>query len=164
VVKSKEGLRIGIGPVELSEYLDRPQIVTQTSTSELLVDQFNQWAETLEFNIARVLARNLSALLSTKNLFLFPWAGSTQIDYQIKLAIIEFKGTPSDNVILRVQYTIFDGSKKLLKMDVVNITQPISEPGYEELVSSMSRALDELSRQIAQVIMALPKEETELEP
>ena len=114
----------------------------------------------MEFNIARVLARNLSALLSTENLFLFPWAGSTQIDYQVKLAIIDFKGTPGGNVILRAQYTILDGSKKLLKMNVVNVSQPISAPGYEELVSSMSRALDELSRQIAQVIMALPKEET----
>ena len=164
VVKTKEGLRLGIGPVELSEYLDRPQIVTQTSKSELRVDQFNQWAETLEFNIASVLARNLSALLSTQNLFLFPWAGSTQIDYQVKLAIVDFKGTPGGNVILRAQYTILDGSKKLLKMNVVNVSQPISAPGYEELVSSMSRALDDLSRQIAQVIMALPKEEAELEP
>ena len=49
VVKAKEGLRIGVGPVALSEYLDRPQIVTQTSKSELRVDQFKQWAETLEF-------------------------------------------------------------------------------------------------------------------
>jgi uncharacterized lipoprotein YmbA len=164
VVQTKEGLRIGIGPVELSEYLDRPQIVTQTSKSELRVDQFNQWAETLEFNIASVLARNLSALLSTQNLFLFPWAGSTQIDYQVKLAIVDFKGTPGGNVILRAQYTILDGSKKLLKMTVVNVSQPISAPGYEELVSSMSRALDELSHEIAQAIKARPKEETDLNP
>jgi hypothetical protein len=157
VVKTKEGLRIGIGPVTLSEYLDRPQIVTQTSKSELRVDQFNQWAETLEFNIASVLARNLSTLLFTKNLFLYPWSGSTQIDYQIKLAIIEFKGTPDGKVLLRAQYTIFDGSKELLNMNVVNFSNPISDPGYEGLILSMSTALDELSREIAQTIKALPQ-------
>lgn len=155
VVKKREGLRIGIGPVGLSEYLDRPQIVTQTSKSELRVDQFNQWAETLEFNIASVLARNLSTLLSTKNLFIFPWTGSTQIDYQIKLAIIDLKGMPGDEVVLRAQYTILDGSKELLEMDVVNITQPISDQGYEGLVSSMSKALNELSREIATAVKTI---------
>jgi uncharacterized lipoprotein YmbA len=158
VVTTQKDLRIGVGPIELSEYLDRPQIVTQTSESELRVDQFNQWAETLDGNIARVLASNLSTLLSTENLFLFPWSGSTQIDYQAKLNIIDFKGTPDNKVFLRAHYTIFDGSKKPLEMNVVNVTQPINEPGYEGLVSSMSKALDELGRKIAQTIKDLPKE------
>ncbi len=149
LVKGKEGLRIGVGPVTLSEYLDRPQIVTQTSESEFRVDQFNQWAESLEFNIASVLARNLSTLLATENLFLFPWTGSTQIDYQAKLSIIDFQGTPGGKVVLRAQYTIFNGSGELLNMNVVHISHPISDPGYEGLVSSMSKALDELSREIA---------------
>jgi len=155
VVTTEENLIIGVGPVELSEYLDRPQIVTQTSESELQVDQFNQWAEPLEVNIARVLARNLSTLLSTENLFLFPWSGSTQIDYQARLYIIDFKGTPDNKVALRAHYTIFDGSKKPLEMNVVNIIRSISEPGYEGLVLSMSKALDELSRKIAETTIAL---------
>lgn len=164
VVTTQKDLIIGVGPVELSEYLDRPQIVTQTSESELRVDQFSQWAEPLEINIARVLAGNLSNLLATENLFLFPWSGSTQIDYQAKLNIIDFKGTPDNQVLLRAHYTILDGNKKPLEMHVVNITQPISEPGYEGLVSSMSKVLDDLGRKVAQAIKDLPKEETELEP
>lgn len=157
---TEKDLRIGVGPVELSEYLDRPQIVTQTSQSKLQVDQFNQWAETLEGNIARVLARNLSTLLSTENLFLFPWLGSTQLDFQVKLDIIDFKGTPDNKVVLDAHYTILDGDKELLAMKVVNISQPISDHGYEGLVSSMSKALDQLSRKIAQTITAFSKEET----
>ena len=160
VVTTEEDLIIGVGPVGLSEYLDRPQIVTQASESELRVDQFNQWAEPLEVNIARVLARHLSTLLSTEKLFLFPWSGSTQIDYQVKLNIVDFKGTPDNKVLLRTHYTIFDGNKKPLKMNLVNVTQPISEPGYEGLVTSMSKVLDELGGKIAQTIKDLPKEET----
>jgi uncharacterized lipoprotein YmbA len=160
VVTAEKDLIIGVGPVELSEYLDRPQIVTKISQGELRVDQFNQWAEPLEINIARVLARNLSTLLSTENLILFPWSGSTQINYQAKLTIIDFKGLPNNQVLLRAHYTIFDGSKKPLEMNVVNIIQPISEPGYEDLVSSMSKALDELGSKIAETIISLSKEET----
>jgi uncharacterized lipoprotein YmbA len=162
VVRTEKDLRIGVGPLELSEYLDRPQIVTQTSQSGLRIDQFNQWAETLEGNIARVLARNLSTLLSTENLFLFPWLGSTRLDFQVKLDIIDFKGVPGDKVVLDAQYTILDGDRELLEMKVVNITQPISDHGYEDLVSSMSKALDEFSRTIAQTIMAHQRETAQL--
>ena len=160
VVTTEEDLIIGVGPVELSEYLDRPQIVTQTSESELRVDQFNQWAEPLEVNIARVLARNLSTLLNTEKLFIFPWSASTQIDYQTRLTIIDFKGTPDNKVLLRAHYTIFDGSRNPLVMNLVNIIQPISDKGYEGLVASLSKVLDELGSKIAQAIKDLPKEET----
>ena len=38
---------VGVGPVELPEYLDRPQIVTRTSQNELNVADFDRWAESL---------------------------------------------------------------------------------------------------------------------
>jgi uncharacterized lipoprotein YmbA len=134
--------------------------VTQITKSEHRVDEFNQWAETLTFSIARVLAINLSNLLSTENIFIYPWLGSTEIDYQIKVDIIDFQGTPEGKVDLDAHYTFFGESKVLLKMKVVNINQPISNSGYEGLVSSMSKALDELSRDIADEIQALEKDNT----
>lgn len=161
-VEAKEDLKIGVGPITLPEYLDRPQIVTRINDNEFQIDEFNQWAETLGFSIERVLAKNLSILLFTNDLFIYPWLGSTQIDYQVKVDVVHFNGIPGNKVVLETQYTILDGSKEFLKMNLVNISQPISEQGYEGLVSSMSKALDELSRTIAQTITALQREKTQL--
>ena len=48
-----QGLAIGVGPVELPEYVNRPQIVTGDSGNELRRAEFEQWAEPLETNFTR---------------------------------------------------------------------------------------------------------------
>jgi hypothetical protein len=59
-------LAIGIGPVEIPAYLDRPQIVTRLSNNELNLAEFDKWAEPLRDNLIRVLAENISSLLCTE--------------------------------------------------------------------------------------------------
>src|SRR5438477_3368390 len=62
---STQGIAIGVGPVELPQYVNRPQIVTGDSGNELQRAAFEQWAEPLETNFSRVLAQNLALLLAT---------------------------------------------------------------------------------------------------
>ncbi|MDH5298187.1 MAG: PqiC family protein, partial [Desulfobulbaceae bacterium] len=66
-------LVIGIGPVGLPEYLDRPQIVTRLTPNRLHLAHNHRWAEPLGQNIARVLGENLSPLLGTDRILLPPW-------------------------------------------------------------------------------------------
>ena len=47
---------IGVGPVTVPDYLDRPQIATRSSSSSLQFSEFDRWAEPLEKNLMRVLA------------------------------------------------------------------------------------------------------------
>ena len=163
-VSAKEGLIIGVGPVEIPEYLDRPQIVTRISESEFQIDEFNQWAESLTFSISTILAENLSVLLTTDNLFVFPWLGSTQIDYQIKVDIVRFNATPDGKIVFETQHTIRGESREDLGRYISSFSRPTDVQDYEAIVSSMSQVLEDLSRKIAETIMALPKEDTPLEP
>ena len=161
-VPAKEGLRIGVGPVEIPEYLDRPQIVTRISESEFQIDEFNQWAETLTFSISTTIAENLSVLLTTDNLFIFPWPGSTQIDYQIKLDVIRFNAIPGGKIVLETQHTIFRGeSREDLGRYVSSFSRPADVQDYEAIALSMSQLLEDWSRKIAKTIKALPQENDE---
>ncbi len=56
-------ISIGLGPVTLPEYLDRPQIVTRTDRNTVLLAEFDRWAEPLSGNVSRTLAENLTYLL-----------------------------------------------------------------------------------------------------
>ena len=76
-------LSIGIGPVHIPSYLDRPQIVTRTDRHELIIHDFHQWAEPLEVNIARVVREGLAVDTGARNTFFFPWRQSDVIDLQI---------------------------------------------------------------------------------
>src|SRR5512137_3062027 len=45
---------ISIAPVEIPDYLDRPQIVTRDGLNELRLAEFDRWAGSLSDNIAAV--------------------------------------------------------------------------------------------------------------
>ena len=55
-----QGPVIGVGPITLPKYLDRPQIVTRAGSNQLALAEFDRWAEPLQDNVARVLAENLA--------------------------------------------------------------------------------------------------------
>jgi uncharacterized lipoprotein YmbA len=50
-----EDIVVGIRPVGIPAYLDRPQLVTRLDGNELRVEEFSQWAEPLIDSISRVI-------------------------------------------------------------------------------------------------------------
>ena len=53
-VPSGGGVGIGVGPVSLAEYIDRPNLVTQEAPNQLAVAEDHSWAGDLSAGIARV--------------------------------------------------------------------------------------------------------------
>ncbi len=154
----KRCVSIGIGPVRVADYLDRPQIVTRVALNEVKVAEFDQWAEPLKQNIPRVLADNLSALLCTKVVVLFPWNASVPIDFQVEVEINRLDGNPGGNSTLEAQWMAFDlrGPKRLLAAKKLSFTEPTGGQDYLTLVLAHSRNLEALSRDIAAGIEAFP--------
>lgn len=152
--KAGQGVSVGVGPVEIPDYLDRPQIVTSSNRNKIKIAEFDRWSGSLKDNFGRVLSENLSILLSTDRVFLFPWRGAISVDYHIGVEVIQFDGELDGNASLTVRWAIFGGNdKKMLVMKRSNLTEPTGARGYEALVAAQSRALGRLSRDIAVAIM-----------
>ncbi len=149
---------IGIGPVRVADYLDRLQIVTRVTPNEVRVAEFDQWAEPLKQNIPRVLAENLSALLCTKVVVLFPWNASVPIDYQVEVEVNRLDGSLGGNSTLEAQWMAFDvrGSKRMQATKKLIFAEPVEGQDYQTLVSAHSRNLELLSRDIAAAIKTFP--------
>ena len=148
-----EGIAIGIGPIKLPEHLDRPQIVTRTSRNELQLAEFDRWAGSLADDFSRVLAENLSILLSTHRVSMYPWRRSVPIEYQVVVDVNRFDGTLGENAWLSARWSVLDGkSKKVLAMHKSLMNEPSGKPSYKEMVAAQSRALAQLSREIADAI------------
>ena len=79
VAADDQDVTIGIGPIQLPQYLDCPQIVTRIGPNELQLAEFDLWAEPLKDNVSRVLVANLSLLLGTESIAVFPWSNSMSI-------------------------------------------------------------------------------------
>jgi len=149
-------IAIGIGPVTLPEYLDRPQIVKRLSPNELKLSEFNQWAEPLGENFTKVLAENLSMLLYTNHVALYPWSSSTAVDYQIAVDVIQFDSTSGGDVLLRVRWMVRDiEGEKVLLVRKTGYSESANSGDFEAIAAAQSLALERFSRDIAQELISI---------
>jgi hypothetical protein len=152
------GVAIGVGPIKLPEHLDRPQIVTRTSSNQLKLAEFNRWAGSLQDDFSRILAENLSILLSTDRVSLYPWRRSVPIDYQVVVDVTRFDGVLGGDAWLIARWSVFGGrDKKVLSMKRSRISEPSRAQGYEAIVAAQSQALGQLSREIADAIKSISR-------
>ena len=151
-----EDIVIGVGPVNIPEYLKRSEIVTRDGRNKLLLADFDLWAEPLEENISRVLAKNLSILLPSDRIAVFPWRGMPSIQYQIKLDLIRFDGEQDGHALLDARWMILSGKEKeILLMRRSAFREPIVSKTYEAIVVAQSRLIEKLSRDIAAALGSL---------
>jgi uncharacterized lipoprotein YmbA len=155
---SDHQLRLGVGPINLPEYLDRPQIVTRAADNEMRLADDRRWAEPLQDNFAHVLGENLARLLGTGQVHEFPWPPAQAIDYQIVVTVIHFEGDTSGKVSLVARWDVRAGRERTLIVSRrSNISVPVQNPGsYESVVAASSTAVGQLSQEIEGAIKQLP--------
>ena len=158
-VAAGEGVVLGIGPVRVRDYLNRPQIVTRTSTNEIRIHDFNYWGEPLSTNFTAILAQNLSVLLSTDRILIFPYRSKQELplEYQVAVDVIRFDGEPGVEATLLAQYYIEEFKENQRKKVVTrqpSFKKPLADKSLETLVAAMSELVADLSRQIAEEIKA----------
>jgi uncharacterized lipoprotein YmbA len=149
-----------VGPVKIPEYLDRPEMTTRSTPYSLQFAEFDKWAEPLEKSLARVLAENLSILLSTDRVVVFPWAGSVHVLYQVTVDVEQLEYTSDGKALLVAGWSVFgnDGGK-LLAIKRSRIIVPVQSTGFEAIASAQSRAVGDMSREIAAGLESLPREQ-----
>ena len=149
-------LAIGVGPVEFPKFLDRPQIVTRKSQNQIEVSEFHRWAGSFPGDFSRVLAKNISILLPSDRVAVYPWGEQFSPTYRVKLDVEQFDGQLGERVVLDVTWMVTDqeGTNKLVVRKSL-IEEPVSDKTYEALVVAESNALVTLSRTIVEEIRNL---------
>ena len=145
---------IGIGPVRLPEFLDRPQIVIRQGAHALRLSDRHRWAEPLADNISRVLRENLAVLLNTERLLLYPWGRSVAVDYQLLVEVIRFEEDAAGAAHLEAVWSVQDRRGKMLLPQRRSRYQVVaSSPDPEGRVGALSETLHLLCRQIARELV-----------
>jgi uncharacterized lipoprotein YmbA len=149
-----EGPLIGLGPIRLPAYLDRPQIVTATSGQEYHLSESHRWAERLEDNIARVTAQNLSAFIPTDRIVMHPWPREPKPAVQVAINIQEMHVDPAGEVRMSALWNL-----KTAKDQVSNFRfscrLPASTVDYARMVEMEGVCVARLNREIAETIRNL---------
>jgi uncharacterized protein len=149
----QEEVTIAVGPVVIPDYLNRPEIVTRSAPNALKLADLERWGEPLEKGITRVLAENLSLLLSTERITTFPGPVSIPSTYQVVIEITQLEPVQDGEVMLRANWTVFsDRCERVISMHRSRITTTVDAPGFEGIAAATSRSIEGLSREIADAL------------
>ena len=152
--KEATEITIGIGSIEFSEYLKRPEIVSFTGNNELNVDEFNRWAEPLEKNFERVLIENLSRLIPTDRIYIFPWQEEEPNSFQITIAVNEFGMRSDSSVVLDARWSVSKKVKRdFLMTQRSYYTENAAGVSIEGKVALLSDLVGKFSSDIANEIV-----------
>ena len=151
-------LAIGVGPISLPNYLDRPEIVRRATANQFQFAEYDRWGEPLGDVFPRVMAENLSELLATDRVFLLPQRRATTIDYQVEVQVTRFDADVGGPAILAARWEIYDDDGKSLFIDRSTFTETVDGEDYGAVATAMSQTVAALSREIATAITALPRQ------
>jgi uncharacterized protein len=146
---------IGLGPIKLPPYLDRPEIVTRMAPNRLELSKEDRWGESVQNGFTRAMERNLAAQTSAA-IVLFPWYSTVHIDMQVQVDVYRFETDAQGTATLSAKWTILDSTgKNILYTVESNLTQP-SKPGDNtEAAAALSHTIGDLSGQIANMMQQL---------
>jgi uncharacterized lipoprotein YmbA len=149
VAPVSDGPAIGIGAIDLPDYLDRPQIVTRTAPNRMQIAEYHRWAGQLKDEISRVLLENLMSLTGSRQIVRLPWPPGFNPDLSVTVEITTFEAYADSKVRLIGSVTLGGGPRAIPPRILhVNLEEPAPSDAYADLVAAQSRALITLSSQI----------------
>ena len=158
VLAELSDIGILVGPIRMALYLDRVDIVIRDSQNQIRLADFSQWAGPLHENFSRVLAENLSVLLATDRVGIFPGTRGMSFDYNVTVNVTRFDGMPGKNADLRARWAILgENRNKVLFESHSVLSQPTANDSMEALIAAESRTLADLSHEIAEAIKTIAK-------
>ena len=155
-----EQLSLGVGPVRFPGYLDREELVTRISQNRFDVSPNDRWLEPLEENFTRVLAQNLSTLLRTDRIIRYPWPNSRRVTHQVEIEVLRFEPNSAQVIELSARWSLIDaGNKQTLSVKESRLTRQAKAKSSEASAAAMSEALADLSREIADAVRAMARQQ-----
>ncbi|MFW2534402.1 MULTISPECIES: PqiC family protein [unclassified Legionella] len=141
-------VQIGIDSVTIPDYIKKKQLMINQSPNHLNIEEFHQWAGSLDKNITLVLTTNLSTLIPGAIVQSAPLDTKFHPDYHLQVDISQFEIDIHGASILRAEYIIYRQEKLIHKGNAYyHIRIPVVTT--EALVKSMNTNLTSLSIKIA---------------
>lgn len=145
---------LGIGPVEIPEYLNRNSLVYRDGSNQLLIASFDRWAEPLADGIQRVVGLNLSAELGTQNIRPHPWQRADSPDYAIALWILSFDVSGQQAELVAEWRVNRPGEHSTVARRISRLSRQLPSADWQagDAAAAYSLLLQSLSSEIAEVI------------
>lgn len=148
-------LTIGLGPVQIPQYLERAGLATRIGTTRIEYSSTDRWAEPLNECFPRILSQDLSHDLGTDRVMLFPWNRSLGVNYQVQVDVERFDIVSGNDAELNARWLIKDPSSgRILHSGYSNQIRAAGIDGASR-TEALSRTVNGLSMDIASEVQRL---------
>jgi len=145
---------IGLGPIELADYLDRSYIVRNRDTNRLQLADNDHWGEPLEKGIARVLAINLMNRDSTRLVEHFPWRSDVTPALSVRLNIYDLQ-LINGAATINASWKLIDNSTKTVLSQQRFVRSKSSGESASQITKAYSELLAELAEEMNQALITI---------
>lgn len=155
-------LTLAVGPVDVAEYLDRPQIVTRPAANRLVVDEFNRWGGAVGNEIGRVLVSRLGATLGAQRVFAYPSRLGVETSHRLALDVHRLDGSLGGEVSLDASWLVLNertGEVEHTERAVYRLNARGGD--YAAYVAALGELLDRVAQAIIPAIRRLDAERPE---
>ena len=149
-------LRIGLGPIEFPAYLQRSQMVTRVGANEITLSEENRWGEPFQENFIRVLSQDLTELLASNQIVLYPWYSTQELDFAVRLDVTQFDVDTKGTARLLARWRIVSPTgDKMLRTQVADLEEHVADGSPDAATAALSKLVENLAREIADTLRGL---------
>jgi len=149
--RGNRALTVGLGPITIPRYLDRPEVVTRLSETEFSVSDTDRWAEPLGTNVSSVIKQDLLGELPALQIVSFPWPGRTHPDYRVAVDFQRLERTSDGQAVVQALWTVRTADDKMLESGTTTANEAAGDnPGAAS--AALSRGIAKVSGDIAQAL------------
>jgi uncharacterized lipoprotein YmbA len=146
---------LGLGPVTLPPYLDRPEVVTRAAPERIDVSSRDRWAAPLPEQFRRALAEDLRALLPAWSVVEWPWPRNPPPDVAVAVDVLRFEADASGGALLEARWTVRRGAAAPVSGET-RVAEAAPPGDVAASVAAMGRAAQALARDLAGATQRVP--------
>ena len=155
---STSAYTVRFAPLRLPAYLDRPQIVTRTTATEIKVDEFHRWGIPLDMTVTELLGTSLARGIPEAYVDVTPSRTRRADGYLISVDIVRLDGFLGGEVELVAQWQVAqtgDTNTTVLPPRLGRYQCTCSGGTHEAYVSAIREVVSALGADIAQALQGV---------
>jgi uncharacterized lipoprotein YmbA len=157
------GRVVGVLPVTVPGWIDRPQITARAEGSRIAPDELARWGEPVARGVQRVIAENLAALLPGYRVLSAPWPNTETVGPRVEITLTELARQADGSVALEARWAVIGADRRAIGQRR-SAHRQMAAPGAGGTVEAASALLAVLSREIAEALSHVPPSDLEPTP
>ena len=150
-------LSIGLGPVVLPPYLDRPEFASRLGPEQIGYSAVDRWAAPLGEVFRRALAEDLRSRVPAREVVPWPWSRSGAPDLAVSVDVLRFEAEAGGAAVLDARFTLRAGAGgATLGSGQTRFREEVQPGSTAAAVAALGRGVGALARDVAAVVRALP--------